>query len=62
MKVWNITCNCGFDTDFQKLSEAKREAKKHITHNEDKKVYIDQVETDPDPFEDYQTGKNVIVK
>lgn len=63
MKLWNITCECGFDTDFPSLKNARIEAKKHLGHDKsDGLVYIDQVETDPAPFEDYRTGRSVIVR
>lgn len=63
MKVWNITCECGHDEDHRTLKAARKEAKKHLTHNADGVVYIDKVETDGSAGNgsDYQTGISVIV-
>ena len=46
------------------LKEARKEAKDHVGHSKDDggAVYIDQVETEPGPFEDYQTGKTIKVR
>lgn len=62
MKVWNITCECGYDSDFRTLKDARYEAAGHVTHNADKQVFIDRVETEGDAEGNYQTGKSVIVK
>ena len=59
MRVWNITCECGYDLDHPTLAEARRQGRKHLTHNEDGAVYLDQVNTNPAEFEDYQTGKSI---
>jgi hypothetical protein len=61
MKVWNITCACGFDHDFPTLRAAREDAAAHTTHNADGLVFIDQVETSPAAFEDHQTGRYVTV-
>lgn len=62
-KVWNITCECGYDLDFKTIREARKEAAQHKTHNEDGKVYIDQIDTEGNAGNgsDYQTGKSIIV-
>lgn len=62
MRRYNVSCKCGFDSDFEKLTDARKEAKKHICHNDDKKVYIIEVELLPEPFGDYITGKEWIIK
>lgn len=60
-KRWNITCECGYDSDYRTLKDARYEAAGHLKHNADGKVFIDQVETEPGDFEDYQTGRSVVV-
>jgi hypothetical protein len=62
MKVWNITCECGFDSDFIQLGEAKLEARSHISHNRDNKVFIEYIETAGDIEGNYLQSKTVIVK
>lgn len=59
MLVWNITCICGHDVDYGTATEARKCAKNHITCNDDGVVYIDQVQTEPGDFEDYQTGRSI---
>ena len=59
MKKWTITCCCGHAEDYATLADARRDGKKHLGHDTDGLVYIDQVETEPKPFEDYLTGKTV---
>lgn len=61
MKVYNITCECGHDHDYSTLREAKSEAKKHLSHNPDGKVFIDEVLPDMDSEGNYQTGKSHII-
>lgn len=61
MRVFNITCECGYDNDFEKLSSAKVEARKHKKHYDDGRVFINEVLTDMDSEGNYQTGKYIIV-
>lgn len=60
-RVWHILCVCGFDEDILTLKLARREGQKHLGHDADGKVYIDEIDTDPGPFDDYLTGKSVVL-
>lgn len=57
----NITCRCGWDHDYYTLVEAKIDALDHLGCNDDGKVSIDEIENDPEPGEDFQTGRTYIV-
>lgn len=61
MTAFNIICKCGLDQDYNSLIEAKTAALDHVNHNEDKKVFVDEINPNGDEDGNYQTGRYWVI-